>query len=161
MAIACDRFTATASCCIFLCVFGFAQLTATANYNFVAPYSHELTHGMALSVGMILCLSQYSLKRKRRWAALAGLLFGLTFLTKPEVFVAAAAAAGVAIFTERKGISGGHLFVGASIAALAAALAVLSALMPAGIALRSVAGTSLFLANTDIVSSVFYKRNGH
>lgn len=160
LAIACDRFTATASCCIFLFVFGFAQLTETGNYNFLAPYSHELTHGLALSVGMILCLSQYSLTRKRRWAALAGLLFGLTFLTKPEVFVAAAAAVAVAIFTERKGIRGGALpFLGAAIVPIAAALAALSAHMPVGTALRSVAGTSLFLTNTDIVSSIFYKRN--
>src|SRR4030095_13270264 len=61
--------------------------------NFVSPYSHELTHGVALSIGMILSLRAYWQKRLAGMAFTAGLLLGFVFLTKVEVFIAAFAAA--------------------------------------------------------------------
>ena len=63
------------------------------NYNFVTPYSHETTHGVALSVACFVLLC-HGLIRRSRWAcAAAGVCFGLVLLTKPEI--AAAAGAGV------------------------------------------------------------------
>ena len=53
----CDRLTATCSCMVFLCITAFAHFTFTGNYNFVCPYSHELTHGIALSILMILFMT--------------------------------------------------------------------------------------------------------
>ncbi|NOT27201.1 MAG: hypothetical protein HOP16_13980 [Acidobacteria bacterium] len=39
---------------IFVVVFWCAQLSATGNFNFITPYSHELTHGIALSTACVL-----------------------------------------------------------------------------------------------------------
>jgi hypothetical protein len=91
-----DRFTATVASLVTLALFGFLQLGGIGNYNFVAPYSHEATHGLALSIGMFLALHA-SLDGRRIGAALvAGLAFGLLLLTKPETGVAAGVAAAVA-----------------------------------------------------------------
>jgi len=83
----------------FVLLFVFAQFTGIGNYNWICPYSHEMTHGIGLSL-----LSLYMLMRCRQSASLlhalvAGLALGLAFLTKAEVFAAAmvAYAAGVAM----------------------------------------------------------------
>jgi hypothetical protein len=47
---AAGRAAAWAGSAVFLCVFAFGQYAGIANYNFVAPYSHELVHGFLASV---------------------------------------------------------------------------------------------------------------
>ena len=73
---------------LFLTVFAFSQYVGTANYNFVCPYTHELTHGLILAVAALALL----VRRPEDGGALrlgaVGLLAGLVFLTKPEVFLA-------------------------------------------------------------------------
>jgi dolichyl-phosphate-mannose-protein mannosyltransferase len=161
----CDRLTATVCCCIFLVVFGFADLIETGNNNFVTPYSHELTHGIALATAMILCLRQYSLSRKRSHALMAGVLLGFVFLTKAEVFLAAAVTALlgfgllhlVAPLRDRKTLALGF----ACVAILPAGLffAFLAIQIPAGEALRGTAGTWLPLLQSDVTQSIYYKRS--
>ena len=60
--------------------------------NFIAPYSHELSHGLALSTAYIVCFLRYVASRgwKQRGTGLAsaGVFLGRTFLTKTEVFLA-------------------------------------------------------------------------
>ena len=162
---ACDRLTATVCCCTFLVVFGFADLIETGNNNFVTPYSHELTHGIALATAMILCLRQYSLTRKRSHALLAGVLLGFVFLTKAEVFLAAAVTAllgfgllhVVAPLRDRKTLALG--FACAAILPAGLFLAFLATQIPAGEALRGTAGTWLPLLQSDVTHSVYYKRS--
>jgi hypothetical protein len=57
---ACDATTATVVCIVMLTIFSFIQLGGIGNYNFVTPYSHEITHGIILSVGALITLSGYS-----------------------------------------------------------------------------------------------------
>ncbi|MBI3319025.1 MAG: glycosyltransferase family 39 protein [Candidatus Omnitrophica bacterium] len=100
-----ERVTATIACAVFLTVFAYGQFVGIGNYNFLCPYSHEVTHGIALSLVAIRCLAAYH--RRRRLAPLvgAGFALGLTFLTDGSVFLAAALAVigglGLMLWTER------------------------------------------------------------
>jgi hypothetical protein len=88
---AADRWTATTICLGIVLVFAFSEYTVVGNYNYIAPYSHELFHGLVLSTLAIAFLSDWVGKQKIRYAFAAGVCFGLVFLTKPEIFVALAA----------------------------------------------------------------------
>lgn len=94
-----DRLTATLCGMVFLGAFAFARYTEAGSANFVCPYAHEVTYGIALFFLMVPALERYQDHRSRRWAAVAGLLLGLIFLAKVEVFVAAlvSAVAGFAL----------------------------------------------------------------
>src|SRR5216110_1035563 len=85
-----DEITATLACCGFVVLLAVGQPGPVGNYNFVTPYSHEMTHGIALSLASILCLVRFIETRKLAWIGACGALIGLVFLTKPEIFLAAA-----------------------------------------------------------------------
>lgn len=51
-----DRFTAFIGTIVTICVFSFNQTTTISNYNFIAPYSHEMTHGIILSITSVFLL---------------------------------------------------------------------------------------------------------
>ncbi len=88
-----DRFTALAAALFFLVVFAFSQYQGVANYNFVAPFTHECTHGTLLALVMLLLLERYATLGGTRSAAGAGIAFGLVFLTRAEIAFASFAAA--------------------------------------------------------------------
>ena len=89
-------FPATLACLVFVTLFAFGQLDTIGNYNYVSPYSHEVTHGLVLS---FLALTAFSAHRERGDAAFAaaGCALGLVFLTKTEIFLAAGAALGAGL----------------------------------------------------------------
>ena len=87
-----DRYTATAATLMALSICGFAQYVEIANYNFVTPYAHESTHGLALSILTILLVHHAVMTRRTVFGAAAGVTFGLSLLTKPELPIAVAAA---------------------------------------------------------------------
>ena len=89
--IATDRVTAIAASLSTMVLFGFSQYGPVGNYNFVTPYSHEATHGIALSVAALVSLRYALAKQSHSLYAVAGLCFGLTLLTKPEIAIALAA----------------------------------------------------------------------
>jgi 4-amino-4-deoxy-L-arabinose transferase-like glycosyltransferase len=91
-----DRRTALAVCVVFLSGFAFSQYTRMGSFNYIAPYRHEQTHGVVLAVVMVYCLIRLLTQGQTRWAGLAGLCLGLVALTKIEITLAAAAAAGSA-----------------------------------------------------------------
>ncbi|HJZ87156.1 MAG TPA: hypothetical protein VKN99_18410 [Polyangia bacterium] len=78
---------ATVACLVFLPVFAFGHLTGIGNYNFVCPYTHEMTHGLAIGLFGLYCLARGRL-------AAVGLAVGLSALTKIEIFVPTALALG-------------------------------------------------------------------
>ena len=45
-----DRWTATTICLGIVLVFAFNEYQVVGNYNYIAPYSHELFHGLVLSI---------------------------------------------------------------------------------------------------------------
>lgn len=79
---------ATVGCAAFLACCGFAQMVYVGNYNWVTPYSHEATHGVALGLASLWALSRWRNSGSDRWLAASGALVGLAFLTKAEVFLA-------------------------------------------------------------------------
>jgi hypothetical protein len=92
-----DRTAAFLAALAFLTLFAFAQYVQVGNYNFMAPYTHEAAHGTLLACAMVLFLLRWLEEGRRRDAGVAGLLLGLTLLTKAEVAIAALAAALAAV----------------------------------------------------------------
>lgn len=78
---------------VFLTVFAVAQQEAVGNFLFLAPYSHGITYGFTAALGAVLCLHRFGRTGGAGAAMGAGLLLGLTFLTKAEVFLGGALAA--------------------------------------------------------------------
>lgn len=89
-----NRLAALTGTLMFVSLFGFGRLLENGNYNFVCPYSHEITHGVALSLAAIACLHLPRTLGVRN-VAIAGLLTGLVFLTKVEVALACGLAVAV------------------------------------------------------------------
>jgi len=163
---AADRVTATAASLSVLFLFGFSQYIDVGNYNFVAPYSHEATHGLALSVAMLWCLYKASMTGRAAFDGLAGLCFGLVLLTKPDLALAASAAVATAWL-------GAALIGNDQRGGLARAvpLFLLSAAMPpllffgyfttqmsAGDALKTIGGAWISASIPEITGNAFYRR---
>jgi len=87
---AADALTATTVCLGIVTVFAFSEYVSIGNYNFIAPYSHELLHGVIVSVFVVGVLTDWLHQPRLRQAAGCGFGAGLVFLTKPEVFLALA-----------------------------------------------------------------------
>jgi hypothetical protein len=153
--------TATVSCVVLLCVFGFSQYLTTGNYNYIAPYTHESTHGMLLAAGMILALA-HALDggRPRAWA-IAGLCLGLAVLTKVDVALAAmaTAVAGVACASLIGEIRARNLLWFGAGAVTPGVLFFLYfvSFLPAGRAIRAVGGGFAALSG-EVARNPFYRR---
>jgi hypothetical protein len=87
-----DVVTAASASLTTLAFFGFLQLVGVGNYNFATPYAHDATHGLALSVLVLLAWHTAIVRERLASACLSGLAFGCVVLTKPEILVAALAA---------------------------------------------------------------------
>lgn len=160
--LSCGRLTATAASLTFLCVFGFSQYTRGANYNFVTPYQHGQTHGVALSIASILFFREAVRGREARWVALAGACLGLVFLTKAELLAAAAAVAVFGLFVillarcgdgRRRAVVGGA-FLGGALVPAALFFGGLSSRMPLSLAWRGMLGNWAYVGQA--ASDPFY-----
>jgi hypothetical protein len=169
LAISTGRAAASAATVTALVQFGFSQYIDVGNYNFATPYSHEATHGLALGVAAIVALHHAIAARRTPLFAVSGLCFGLVFLTKPEVFVAAAAAVGTgAVVAIWLGPERGGRWADALAFALGAAAgpgAAVAALhfgggMTISEAARSCANAWTVLLSTPIARNAFYLRIG-
>jgi 4-amino-4-deoxy-L-arabinose transferase-like glycosyltransferase len=90
------RLARLAGCVFFLAMFAISDVYQFGNYNFITPYSHEMTHGFLLALVTLLVLAgALRGKSTRRWLA-TGLCIGLVFLTKAEILLATAGAVGIA-----------------------------------------------------------------
>lgn len=73
----------------FVSVFSFSELLAMGNYNFVAPYSHETTHGFLVILAIVrLATLWLDQPTPGRSAGLGGLL-GATLMLKVEILFTA------------------------------------------------------------------------
>ena len=154
--------------CFSLPVFMFAHTFGIANYNFMSPYSHEMTHGLLLALlglGLSMRVEPATTERKRDLLAV-GAVLGLSFLTKAEVF--AATAAGIAVI-----LGGGllaarspvnrwrrvaMLVMGGAVVAPLIALLLLSTAMPVGLAFHGVLGSWTGVFASEIAELEFYRR---
>jgi 4-amino-4-deoxy-L-arabinose transferase-like glycosyltransferase len=159
-----DRLAACVAGVVFVCAFGFTQLDTIGNYNYVTPYSHEVTHGLLLGA-LAIFASVHASGAPRTGAALSGLALGLCFLTKAEVFVAAAVGVGVAqgltVASEpRLGVAAarrGGALVAALLAPIALAVALLATRMPLASAFHGALGSWAYLFESSLTSLPFYR----
>ena len=79
---------ALVACFVFVGIFSFSQLTVISNYNFITPYSQQVTHGFLVCLVLIYVLVQWIQKQTLILSILAGFLVGLTFVLKPEFILA-------------------------------------------------------------------------
>jgi hypothetical protein len=130
------RLSAAVCGLFFVLVFAFSQPIPYGNYNWVAPYVHEVTHGALLALAGLLALASWEESGKPAILAAAGLLLGLTFLTKAETFAGAAVGDAVFLGSLLGGIAESRarslaLFGGAALLAPAAAFGLLATALPA------------------------------
>jgi len=159
------RFAATAACLVFLLLFAFGQFMPIGNYNWVTPYSHEAIHGVLLALGSLAALEHWGGGRSARWVVLAGLLVGLAFLTKAEVFLAAALASGLAfvltsasVELARERLAGNLVvFLGSMLAPIALAFVLLALAVPADQAWRGTLGSWPAVLRGDVAALKFYQ----
>ena len=145
------RVAATAAGMVFLLVFAFGQYVGIANYNWVTPYSHEVTHGVALAIACLAALERWSRSGSLAWLAAGGLAAGLCFLTKVETFLAAAAASAVLLApaARRRDLRALATFAAAGIAPVAVSVALV------GVAGTTGAWSSVF--GSEVSELPFYK----
>jgi hypothetical protein len=157
------RATATAACLALLSVSGFAHLARVGNYNFVCPYTHESTHGLALTVAMLVLLLRWIERGECGAAALAGLCFGLALLTKAEVALAASvtlALAGLVAIIARgarppRGRAAQVFFAATALAPAAGFFLYFLSYMPAVKAARAILGGWVVLGS-EVARNPFY-----
>lgn len=87
-----DVMTALMIGIVLLTVFSFSQYVMCGNYNYVSPYISETFHGLVMAVLCLSALARSFRNRSRGSLLIAGICFGLVFMTKPETFLALSAA---------------------------------------------------------------------
>ena len=85
----CDEITAFATTGCFIGVFAFGQYMPVGNFNFVCPYSYETTHSVMVSILLLYIFHLHLRTGNRTTAVFAGMLTGILFLLKAEVFISA------------------------------------------------------------------------
>jgi len=153
--------SATVGCLVFVTVFAFGQLIGTGNYNFVCPYSHEMTHGLALSLGALWFVARWHDGRRTRHLIGCGVCLGLVLLTKPEIALAdgAAVAVGLAptLVAERRRAVRLAAFMASLATPPTLALVLLARRMPLDRAALAVAGAWPLVFRGDLARMSFYK----
>lgn len=156
-----DAGAATLCCLTFVGVFAFGHLAPAGmvpmgNFNWIAPYSHELTHGITLSLLSLYCVFRFARNEGLVWISVAGLALGLVFLTKAEVFAAGFVATTGAVFATlrlaRASLSAGLRVLGVFAGCLAlpafVSTVLLATSMPLGDAFLGTLGTWPHLTET-------------
>ena len=83
-----SEFDSALICVVFLVIFAFSQYTGAANYNYVCPYRHEMTHGILLLLFLVLTFHWHAIYPKILILGISGFTTGLIFLTKTEILLA-------------------------------------------------------------------------
>jgi len=76
------------SSAIFISVFSFSQFDVIGNYSYAAPYAHEVTHGLLVCLLLTAVLPAWVECATPRRSFVAGGLFGLAAVLKPEIMLA-------------------------------------------------------------------------
>jgi hypothetical protein len=163
LAPAAGRLAATVCGLVFLGVFAFSQYVDVGNYNWVTPYQHAQTHGVALALGMLAACAAQLARPRRLACALAGACLGGVFLTKAELFVpaAAAGAAGLAAMLAAEPAGSGRRlrlalgFAAGALLPVAVGAALLLAQMPRDVALNGLLGNWAYL-DAGVAGDPFY-----
>ncbi len=159
---------AVAASLVFVSIFAFGDYTIVGNYNYVCPYSHEMVHGVLLSFGALLCLTVYCDTMRMSALCAAGVLTGLVFLTKAEIFMSLFCAMAVALIVtlalKRTRIPASMKIILGFLASavfppLIAVLSMIPVLGPSG-ALRGAAGSFYYLLTDNNVARLPFYQSG-
>jgi len=160
--------TALTTSLIFITVFVFPQLTHNNAFNYIAPYSHEMTHGLYLSfVALFLLTTNKSFTRPESTHFFIGILSGLVFILKPELFIALATSIIsyilLKIFHSPKNIPNTipslkiimSFFIGLLLPYLLSFM-IISSYMPLSEAMKSATGAWQFIFSASVSNTTFY-----
>ncbi len=159
------RLAATAAGVTLVTVFAFGQLEDLGSYNFLCPYSHEVTHGLILSIVAVFALSEYH-RRRRAWLlCAAGVATGLAALTDGHVFLAALGSMGIGLGLtlwierppRRRAVASCGTFLAGLCAPPLVALALLSLALPPREALLGTLGSLRYSLGSGIVFQGLYR----
>ena len=144
-----------------LTIFAFGQYGEVANYNFVTPYHHFQTHGVALGLLLLMALLRALETPRNTWAAIAGVCFGGLLLTKLELWAPGlvASALGVALWFRAQREAAPRfvcVFAAGSLLLPAISLAWLARSMPWHQALSGLLGNLNYLG-TAFAGDAFYR----
>jgi len=160
-----NRHTATISLLLFLSLFAFGMYVKLTNYNYLTPYSHEVTHGVLLSILSLYFWQKWLESTKMTFLVISGLFMGLLFSTRPEVFFALS----IGIFsgtillvrnkllTFNKGLLSVSILLACILIAELGLFLILLTKMPWQTALNGVLGIWRFVFTSDITTQHAYK----
>ena len=151
---------------VFLSMFAFSQYTGIGNYNFVCPYSHQLTHGLLLSFASLGLLARFLGSGRDRLLLASSLAAGLVFLTKSEVFAALLPSLVLALVlhawaarARRTDVARAFLLLVAGLLLPSAvAIALLSLSIPVSDAISSLTAAYRYSVGGPVGSNAFYRR---
>ncbi|MEW6267761.1 MAG: glycosyltransferase family 39 protein [Thermodesulfobacteriota bacterium] len=160
-----SRPSALIGCATFLLLFAFGQQLPIGNYNYLAPYSHEITHGTLLGLAALLLLDRFARTERTRDLVACAVCVGLALLTKPEVALAVvvAVSAGVLLVlaahrsAARRRPRSLAVYVGAVALPPFLAAGLLALALPLGDAVAGVLGGHRWLLTDEITSLRFYR----
>ncbi len=163
--VASDRFTATVCAAFFVGVFACGQSSPVANFNYITPYSHELTNGLALALLALWIFQRRDPAEPTRGVVMAAFVTGVAFLCKIEVFLALVSSLGVYFLLAAwsSGTSAREtarllgLALAAVVAAPIAAFILLCTVMSPDQALEGFLGPWASALNPRIASLAYYK----
>ena len=154
------RATALVAVASWLTLFCFLQLDIIANSNWIAPYSHEITHGSLLAFAALRAW-QVQLRTKSTLSLVAvGATSGCAFLTKPEVFLALGVASAAALWLRsrerRWSIREIAVLTLASLAPPLVACVLFATSLGLGAALHATLGGWAYVFDSGLTQQVFY-----
>ncbi|MGH7177555.1 MAG: hypothetical protein ACREJC_09265 [Tepidisphaeraceae bacterium] len=155
-----DDLSSIAAGFCFVTLFACAQLSLVGNDNYICSYSYDLPHGIALSLATLACVDQYIRSRRLTWSAASGLLLGLTFLTKAEVFLAACVAVWTVMIVDAvrsKRVAGIATMGACCLPAPIVAVILLSQNMSAGEAVVGILGAWRWACDAKLRSLPYYR----
>lgn len=82
------RLGAFAASSVFISIFSFSQLQQCGNFNFIAPYSHEIIYGTLLTLIATIIAARWCRAKSVLFAWLLGFCAGLATVLKPEFMLA-------------------------------------------------------------------------
>jgi hypothetical protein len=163
LSIMASPLAATTATIVFLCMFALSAPTRLTNYNFLTPYAHQITHGLLLCLATLCCIDWFYRRGNIRAVIAGGLLTGLAFLTKPEIFLGCSAAYFLGLLTAIFLTRPNRIVLIIAIAIIStllpplAALALFANKMPFHTALSGVLSGWQFVSNSYVLSTPFYK----
>ena len=158
-----SRLAAIAAALAFVFLFSNGPILGLPLFNWMAPYSHDLTHGFTIALGGVLFALKFAQRPRASMLIACGPCCGLAFLTKPEIFIAlllaAASAIGLTYFQKRQRPPARWLmfFAGATIAPMLLAILLLTLAMPMKTAASGVFGGWQYLFDSHITGLHFYQ----